>query len=443
MATDGLSWTFYIRKGIKFHNGDELTANDVKFSVDRYLTKDAHNPDLANMVDRTEVVNDYTVRVYTKDKQPFMPYIMYPPIRGQSMIISKSYVEKNGIDYAEAHPIGTGPFKFVRHVKGDFVQYEALDKHWRQVPAFKQLSVILIPEEATQVALLKTGQLDIIGTSIDSAQELESSGYRSYGMIVNMAVINLHGAYAPQGAGMPLSDIRIRQALSLAINRDEMIKIFFRSKASLPMVPGIFGVSADVDLAYWRDYATKLYHYDPAAATQLLKDAGYPNGFTIKLWTHLQAAYLPKMAEVIQGYWAKIGVNAEITFVDQTVYDAIRNENKTPQVVGQAATYSIGPSSLVGERLRALYHTQGTYGLINKAFPEVEQVINTIMSETDVSKRREVLANTIKTTADTYTQLPIAYVPDMIVLGPKVNIDFPKPIDIRIGYFFDIAQHAK
>jgi ABC-type transport system substrate-binding protein len=136
-------------------------------------------------------------------------------------------------------------------------------------------------------------------------------------------------------------------------------------------------------------------------------------------------------------------VNAEIVPVDQTAYAAIRNENKTPQIIGVAVAYTIGPSSLVGERLRALFHTQGTYGLLNTAFPEVEQMIGPVMSETDTSKRKEMLAKAVKTCADTYVQLPLAYVPDMIVLGPKVNIDVPKPPDCAIGYYYDIAQHAK
>jgi peptide/nickel transport system substrate-binding protein len=445
MTPDGLSWTFYLRKGIKFHNGDEMTATDVKFSLDRYITSDAQYSDLRGMVDHTDIVDNYTVRVYTKGKQPFLTYIIYPPVRGQSLIMPKSYFEQVGAKEFEAHPIGTGPYKFVNHIAGDSVSMEALTSHWRVAPVFKNLTVIKIPDGSTRVAMLKTGAADISEVGASDTAELESLGYKTASLSTEMAVINLHGAYAPQSVGKPMADIRVRQALSLAINRDEMIKMFFFNKATFPIAPYIYDVSADVDIPYWRDYGAKLYRYDPTEAKKLLTDAGYPQGIDLKFWSYSMsgATDLPKMAEVIQGYWLKIGVKAQIVAVDNAAYKAVQNELKTPEIAGQVAVFSTGASSLAAQRLTGGYSTSGTFGLLNKAFPEIDKTLSSVMSEMDASKRKEMLTGVIKTIADSYTQLPIAYAQMLVALGPNVNITFPKPVDCPIGYYLDLAQHGK
>jgi peptide/nickel transport system substrate-binding protein len=325
------------------------------------------------------------------------------------------------------------------------VEYEALDQHWRQTAAFKKLTIIKIPEAATKVAVLKTGTVDIIDAGIPDAQELETLGYKIANLATQMSVVNLHGAYAPQNAGKPLADIRVRQALSLAINRDEIIKNFYLGKASFPMPPYLFDISADIDIPYWREYGTKLNLYDTTEAKRLLTEAGYPQGFSIRLWSFAQstAQDLPQLCQVVQAYWLQIGVKAEIYPVDYSIYSSKTNELKSLELIGQAACYSVGASSVTVQRLRAGFHTTGTFALLNKAFPEVEKVLDDVMSETDASKRKDMLAPVIKTCADTYTQLPIAYVPSLVVISPKVKINIPKPADCSIGYYLDIAQHAK
>jgi peptide/nickel transport system substrate-binding protein len=446
MAPDGLSWTFHIRKGIKFTNGDTLTANDVKFSLDRYLTKDAYYTDLQGMIDHSAVVDDYTLQVYTKNKQPFLPYIIYPPTRGEGQIMPKSYTEQHGVAYAEAHPVGTGPYTFVRWVPGDEVEYEATDTNWRQVAGFKKLTVIKMPEITTRVAVLKTGEVDVTDTGIEEARDLDTLGYKTTGLAPEMSVVNLHGAYSPLSVGKPMGDLKVRQALSLAINRDEIIKSFFLNKATFPIAPYIFDISADVDIPYWRNYGANLYRYDPNAAKQLLKDAGYPNGFTIKLWSFTQATaqHLPKLCEMVQAYWLQIGVKAEIVPTELATYNRYYNEvTKGPDIVGQAACYSLGASSITGQRLRAGYSTVGTLALFGTAFPEVDKQIDAVLSETDANNRKTMLAALIKQTADSYVQLPIAVVPAMIAVSPKVSLNFPQPADCLVGYYFELAKPAK
>ncbi|MBI4303039.1 MAG: ABC transporter substrate-binding protein [Chloroflexi bacterium] len=447
MAADGLSWVFSVRKGVKFHNGDDLTANDIKFTLEQFGAKDALYTYIRDMFDHAEVVDTYTLRVYTKGKQPYFPYMVClagTPAMGQ--VMPQKYIEQRGISYYEQHPVGTGPFRFVRQVPGDMVEYEALDKHWRQVPAFKKLTVILMPEETTRVAALKTAQVDIIDVGQEAAIEMETSGFRAVNldiMTAMTAMVVLHGTKDPLVAGKPIADLRVRQALSLAINRDEIRKAFFYDKAGPPTPPFATEGSADIDGAYWMSYAAKVYRYDPEEGKRLLKEAGYASGFTIKLYSHSirGAPYLPKLAEVVAGYWAKIGVKTEIVPSDWGVFQGLRNR-RAPELVGQASMFRYGSSAVTPKDLTAGAHSRGLFGIFGTAMPELDKILDDAMMEADASKRKEMLTKVLQTTIDSYVYLTIARPPAMAALGPQVDIDFPNP-SYSIPLYAEYAKHKK
>ncbi len=446
IAPDGSSWTFYIRKGIKFDNGEDLTAADVKFSMDRYMAEGSFYPNLNNMVESVEMVDDYTVRFKTKGPQPFLTENMLNAYSScQGVITPKDYIESSGMAQFERRPVGAGPFKFLRYVAGDVIEYEALDKHWRQAAAFKKLSIIKVPEESTRVAMLKAGELDMITIGIEAGGDLVSAGFRSSSLDPVNVWVNLHGAYHPKGASLPIANIKVRQALSLAINRDELIKDFFYGKASPPLPPGLFEVSGDVDVPYWANYAREIYKYDPEAAKKLLADAGYANGFNIKLYTYpiSGAPYLPKLGEILQAYWQNIGVKAEIVPVDEAAYKSIRHElkSKTTELVGQAALFRSSSRPAAPASLQTPYGTQGVLGILNTAFPNVEKQINGAFTEMDPAKRKDMLAQAIKEATDTYVCLGLALVPTLVGLGPRLDIDFPKGAR-GIG-FLEFAKHRE
>ncbi|MBI2857358.1 MAG: hypothetical protein HYX95_03460, partial [Chloroflexi bacterium] len=146
MAPDGLSWTYHVRKGIKFHNGDNLTARDVKFSLDRFASKDTTQSNLRVILDRVEQVDDYTVRVFTKTPQPYLPTFSSVNSPAQGQVMPKDYIEKNGPEYFSRNPVGAGPWRLTRVVSGDLIEYEAVTNHWRKTPAFKKLTLFQVPE---------------------------------------------------------------------------------------------------------------------------------------------------------------------------------------------------------------------------------------------------------------------------------------------------------
>jgi peptide/nickel transport system substrate-binding protein len=446
LASDGLSWTFYIHKGIKFSNGEDLTADDVVFTIQRYASPDAIYADTRDVVKTVEKVDDYTIRVNTNGIKPFYPQTIAPMTRGHGLIMPKDYFGKVGVDYYTRNPIGSGSFVRTKYVPGDTIEYQAVDNHWRQTAAFKNVTIIKVPEESTRVAMMKVKQVDAIETSADSATELETAGNRVAATIAEQTLIVLPGTYQPEGKSFPTSDIRVRQALSLAINRNEIINVIFHGKA-FPSGPlGVFPMSLDVDLPYWMDYAAKTYRYDPAAATQLLKDAGYPNGINIKLWAinRSGAPYVPNLVQVIQGYWDKIGVKAEIVPAESAVFTSNRNTLKVPTWLGAAYTFNCSTGPIVAERLNNNFRSTGNLVPVGTTRPDIDALIDAGNAERDPAKRKEIYAQLIKETTDTYTMLMIALVPSLVAIGPKVNFALPTPTaDCYLCYYLDTATHRQ
>ncbi|MBM2825211.1 MAG: hypothetical protein HW402_875 [Dehalococcoidales bacterium] len=439
IATDGLSWTFYIRKGIKFHNGEDLKADDIKLTFERYASKDANFQDIARAVQRIEIVDDYTVRVYTNGTRPFLPYVS--PI-AMPVVMPKDYIDQRGVEYFERQPIGSGPFKFVRYVPGDMIEYQALDKHWRQVPDFRKLTMVKVPEENTRVALLKTGEADMIDIGVEAAVDLERAGFRTYPVGGRGPMVNLHGAYQPEGAKYPIADIRVRQALSLAINRDEIQKTLYFGKTTPTMPPFLSDMSMDIDIAYWRDYCAKTYRYDPVEAKRLLTEAGYPQGFTIQEWTSAESGVAPRLAEVVQAYWAKIGVKTEIVPIDAGTHTRVRNTLRTPELIGQASTRAKVATPNTPTDLTYGLHSGGSFAMVGRAMPELDKLIDSAMTEMDPIKRKGLLDQAIKIASDSYVTLMLGIVPDMYALGPRVDIAFPTPC-FASSEAAEIAKHKK
>lgn len=245
---------------------------------------------------------------------------------------------------------------------------------------------------------------------------------------------------------MPTADSRVRQALTLAINRDEIIKSFFGGRAFRPAPFPVHAISVDIDISYWMDYADNIYRYDPEEAKRLLKEAGYPNGFTMKLWSQTRpgAPYLPKLAEVVQGYWGMIGVKAEIIPIEYVVYTTNRNTMKNPEWIGAGFTFTSSHNPSIGERLYGNYHSKGHTAPLGTAFPELDKLIEGSLVELDPTKRKEMADKAIKIVTDTYTAVMLARVPSWFAIGPRVTFDFPKPpTNANYGYYLDTAKHAK
>src|SRR6266545_105312 len=288
-VTDGgRTWKFHLRKGVRFHNGTELTAEDVKFTFTQIAREGSANSLSTEfrLIKSMEIEGPYTITVHFE--KPFVTFgnrVTHGLFASVAYIQSKKYIE-SGEDGAERHPVGTGPWKFVEHVRGDRIVYEAVDNHWRATPHFKRLVFLKVPEPATRMAMLRAGSVDVIEIGGEYVEELKKVGMRTLVMPnVAWVWVILGGQWptkATYDATVPwaLPDAerahKVRLALNLAVDK----------QAILQQVLGGLGSVVGAWLTYPTDaWATEEllqpYPYDPARAKALLTEAGYPKGFEV------------------------------------------------------------------------------------------------------------------------------------------------------------------
>jgi peptide/nickel transport system substrate-binding protein len=402
ISPDGLVWTFYLRKGVMCHKPYdyyEITAEDVKFSIDRFRSpksKSSGRFSLRRYVDRVEVVDRYTVRIYTKAPSPLLLNLFSDREAQEGMIMPKGIIQKLGEEEFFKHPIGSGPWKFVKHEVGSYIIYEANEDYWDKdrIPRFKTLIFFIVPEEATRVAMLRKGEADIIEIAAESKKEVLAAGLK-IARVVGVQPVNvfIFGSYL--NPNFPTYNKKVRQALQLAINNEEIVKYVFDGEAE---VASVFPWTKR-HFAY--DPTLKPYPYDPERAKKLLAEAGYPQGFEIKIYTFPMGGVpqLPKVAEAVAGYWEKIGVKAKVVPID---WVAIRKLyfTRSPKLAGHASTWrSPGTTweNMPGG-LWVYYHSKGTLGFLIKD-PRLDKLIDKAMVEMDRGKRleqvREIQKNTL------------------------------------------------
>ena len=331
VADGGRTWTFYLRKGVQFHDGrGEMTAEDVRFTF-ATLAKDGSANSLApefRLIKSMEVENPYTLTV--RFEKPFVAFgnkVNQGLFASVAFIQSKRHMESAKDDGAERHPVATGPWKFVEHIRGDRIVYEAVENHWRATPHFKRLVFIKVPEPSTRMAMLRAGSVDVIEIGGEYADELKKVGVRTLLMPnVSWVYIILGGqwptkaTYDPKVPWAQADAVRarkVRVALNLAVDK----------QAIMQRVLGGLGTALGSWLMYpadpWAsDALKKPYPYDPAKAKTLLAEAGYPSGFdvTMNLTPWPGRGFLPDVGEAVATYWEKVGIRVKRRPVDRAVF---------------------------------------------------------------------------------------------------------------------------
>lgn len=299
---DDKTWEFTLRKGVKFHNGEDFNAEAVKFSLERVSnpTNKMRQLTYFELIDHVEIVDDYTVHVITKEPFPSLPATLC----AWGPMIPPKYVKEKGNTYIATHPIGTGPFKFVKWDKDDQLVMEANPSYFRGTPPIKTAIFRPIPEATTRVAALQTGGVDII-TNVppNLIPQIEGSGQASISTTPSARSIYL-GIDTLKGG--PMADKRMRQALNYAVNMDSIIQNVleghgFRVATSLTRFS--FGYNPEL----------KPYPFDPEKAKKLLAEAGYADGFDLVL-NSPDGRFLndKQVAEAIAGQWQKVGIRAQV-----------------------------------------------------------------------------------------------------------------------------------
>ncbi len=415
LSPDGLSLTFRIRKGVKFHNGVEVTAKDVKFTIDQLMgpTSRAISKVLLKEVVRSVEVRDiYTLVVQCKKPYLFLPEALSDIAGPFGSIMPKDYFESVGRDKFVKNPIGSGPYKWHSQMVGSFIKLEATDKHWRDgVPRYKYVTIRIIPEESTQKAMLKAGEADISRIGRESVKEIVDAGFNVISKKNSaMVVFQPNGLYDAPG----LSDIRLRKALNLAIDKEAIIKHIFGGRAKpTTTYPG-------ANIAGVRDAPLlKPYPYDPGEARRLIKEGGYEGfEFQVPSYARVGCPELPQVVEAACGNWEKVGLKPKIFNIDVAKYLELRRNQKTKGHVQVTNTTTSSALSALLMLFRDNLYSTMPMTLVKD--PKADEMLERAERSTDRSEVEKVVANLYRYMYDNYVFIPICDIDDEIATSKKV-----------------------
>src|SRR2546427_7169837 len=219
-SADHRRWTFHLRKGVKFHNGDEMTSEDVKFSLQRAMSKRSttgYAGPLRTLVADIETPAPDRVVIVLKESTLIIPTYLSRSLSTEGMVLPKKYIEAVGDDVFARKPVGSGPYKFVEQVTGSHIKLAAVDNHWRiGVPKYKIMIFKLVPEETTRIALLRRGDVDIADVSRERVKELEKESFPVH-FRREEAILSMWWILAPEGLPAPMKDNRVREAMNPAV----------------------------------------------------------------------------------------------------------------------------------------------------------------------------------------------------------------------------------
>ena len=401
-SEDGLVYEFVLREGIKFHNGDPVTAEDVKFSFQRY--RGASKDLMASRVADVETPDARHVRFKLKNPWPdFLTF--YGAATGAGWVVPKKYVEKVGDDGYKKHPIGAGPYKFVSFTPGIELALEAFDGYWRKKPAVKRVVMKVIQEETTRLAALKRGEIDI-AYSIrgELAQEVQHTPGLTLKPVHPPAPFWL--AFVDQwDPKSPWHDERVRKAASLAIDRDGINKALTLgySKLTGSVIPDSFDY-------YWKPPAPI---YDQPQAKKLLAAAGHPNGFDGGEF-YCDSSY-SNVAEAVMNNFAEIGIRTKLMPVERAGFLKGAADKKYRNIV-QLGSGAFGNAAT---RLAAFIVKDGAY--VYGSYPDIDELFAKQATELDRKKRGEILNKIQQLVHERTIIAPIWQLAFINAVGPRVG----------------------
>jgi peptide/nickel transport system substrate-binding protein len=402
VSKDHIVYEFVLRQGARFHNGDPVTAEDVKFSFERY--RGAAAKTLKDRVAAVEIVDPARVRF--RLKQPWPDFLtFYTTATGAGWIVPKKYVEKVGDDGFKKAPIGAGPYKFVAFTPGVEVVMEAFEQYWRKRPNVKRIVFKVIPDESTRLAALKRGEVDIVYSIRGAlAEELR----RTAGLQLKATVLQgTFWVYFPEqwDPKSPWHNLKLRQAVSLAFDRNAINQAETLGFSRIPnsIVPDIFEF-------FWKPPAAV---YDPAKAKRLLAEAGYPNGFDAGDYT-CDVAY-SNLAEAVQNYLQAVGIRTRLRPLERAAFFSAYGEKKFRNVV-QGGSGAFGNAAT---RLEAFVAAGGTY--VYGSHPDIDGLFQEQAVELDAKRREAVLHRIQQLVHERVIYAPIWQLAFLNGVGPRVE----------------------
>jgi len=410
-ALNDTTWEFKLRQGVKFHNGDPFSAEDVKFTFDRVLDPATKSPQYGNVraIKEVKIVDTHTVHLVTDKPFPLLleRVVFFP-------IIPKKHFEKVGAQaFRESAPVGTGPYKFVEWKRDQYLKLERFEEHWRGPAPIKTLIIRVIPETATQVAELKTGGVDIIrNLAPDLIPDLKGhpNTYVSTAPILRTHYVMLDMREAP------FTKKEARQAANYAIDRQAIIDKLMGGLGR--MVPTVIN-----PMAFGYDSTVEGYGYDAKKAKELLKQAGYPNGVDITLHIGTSEAFGRQLAEAITEMLTEVGLRTNLKIWDPgpAWNKFFQGEGKaTNGFIGSWGYYSTFDADAI---LHPLYHTEpgGWVGKWYTRVPGLDELIDEARSTLDKEKRTITYAKIQRLIKEEAPSIFLYHQHDMLGINKRVE----------------------
>ena len=426
LADDEVTWTFHLRKNVKFSDGTPFTAADVAFNIDRA----AQNiiSDVVINIKSHEVVDDNTIKIVTATPDAVLLDNM-----AQMRLVSKSYAEKAGDDELNLKPIGTGPYRLVEWVKEDHIDLEANPNYWGPQPAIAKVRFRPITNAATRTAALLTGEVDLIeDVPVRDVDRVEKTKGVDVVARPGMRLIYLHidanrePTPAIAGPVNPMKDLRVRQAMSMGIDRDLIVRVTLNGNGyptGQLVLEGKRGYLSDLGVP----------KYDPEKAKELLKEAGYEKGFKVVLDAP-NGRYVndAQVAQAVASQLAKIGVEVEPNLHPKTTFfDYVRPGDKSSLVMtGWSEPVDVGTLANTLFYTRNKTPGKGTSNRGHYSNAEFDRLIDEADATADVKERAELLDKAARVIIEDVGVIPLYFNKD--IYGKKSNVKFTPRVDKQI-----------
>jgi peptide/nickel transport system substrate-binding protein len=376
------TWEFNLRKGVKFSNGESFNANAVKFSIDRVLNPKNNAPTISyiSTIKKVKIINDYKVQIITKGTDPLIPsrFNRYP-----TEIVPPKYTQKVGQKTFSQHPIGTGPYKLAKWKKGESVVLTLNNNYWDKKPQIKKVTFRSIPDSSTRVSALLNGEADIV-TSVPPEELSRIKGSSK----ARVSTVKRGGNTVYVGIKTnqkPFNNLKVRQALNYAVNVPAIVKGILNNAAVTTnslIGPKDFGYAGEL----------KGYEYNPKKAKQLLREAGYPHGFSTTIDTVNWYLCNTDVAQAIAQNLEKVGIKVKVKNVENSVYrTTVPAHKQSPlYVLGWSSTNTLDADAAI----YAVLHSNQPYSTYSNS--KVDKLLDEARSSTDNALREKLYAEVEK-----------------------------------------------
>ena len=417
---EGLRIRFTLREGVTFHDGEPFNADAVKYTFDRLLGEQgAQGPQQANYtaIDHVEVVDEHTVDLVLSQTDP----VLLTKLAGYgAMIVPPQYIEEKGEEYFNAHPVGTGPFRFVDYQPKVSLTLEANPDYWGGAPKLDGLFYRFIAEATTQVSELQSGGIDIATlVPISQIDTINADADLHVESITGPNVVTLRFD-TTKG---PTADLAVRQAIIQAIDRDAIISQIVQGNAK-PIA------SLQSELSFGYDAALEPVPYDPEAAKAALEAAGIAPGTSVHLSFVGDDATFREVAQTVAAYLGLVGLNVALdTYESNTFFNDIVPQGKT----GEMYSFTWGGWTFDFDNTAYLLYHSGQYWNPYINDPHMDELLDAQRASTDQDERQRILAEVAAYAAEQAYEIPLYNLNTIYAVNNRVQ-NLPETPDVRFRF---------